>query len=176
VKRWTLRDNAPKGPLTQARLKELVHYDPETGVFTNLVSRGRAWRGKVVGTKTPKGHLGCEIDGKSYHMNRLAWLYMTGEWPPHPYQVDHIDLNKANDAWINLRLATNKQNQENRGPTKTVSGVAGVTRRGKKWLARIRHNDNLIVLGYYKDVADAIHVRQAAERLLFTHSQLCRSQ
>lgn len=162
--------------LTQERLRELLHYDPETGVFTNLVSRCRAREGQVVGTWSAKGYLACEIDGRSYRMNRLAWLYVTGERPLHPYQVDHVDLNKSNNAWCNLRLVTNKQNTENRGPTKTESGVAGVTRRGNKWRARIRHHNKLIALGHYENIADAIHVRQAAERLLFTHSQLCHSQ
>ncbi len=66
--------------LTQARLKELLHYDPETGVFTWRVRSCNRWPtpGRVAGTPDGKGYLMVVIDGQRYKCHRLAFLYMAG--------------------------------------------------------------------------------------------------
>ena len=82
--------------------------------------------------------------------HRLAWLYMTGEWPKG--DLDHANMNKADNRWCNLREATNAQNGANRGiPTNNKSGFRGVSwaKRHRKWTAHIRAGRKQYTLGYY---------------------------
>lgn len=82
--------------LTLDRLKELLHYDPETGVFTWLSNRGSAKVGETAGRKTDY-YVQIKINRRSYMAHRLAWFYMQGTWPKD--QIDHKDLNKANNVF-----------------------------------------------------------------------------
>lgn len=122
--------------LTAARLRELVIYDPLTGIFTWRVTRkGRGCvAGKVIGSDDGQGYLRIQIDGVRYKCQRLAWLYMTGEWPV--YEVDHRDTNESNNIWTNLRDATrsvNQQNQRRAQRSNKASGLLGVKREKKRW-------------------------------------------
>lgn len=118
--------------LTQERLKELLQYDPETGVFTWRVANGsRAKCGDVAGGIDKHGYVRIGVDGARYKGHRLAWLYMTGEWPA--LDVDHRDMDRANNAWVNLRHADRRQNMANTGCRANNScGFKGVhvTRHG----------------------------------------------
>jgi len=138
--------------LTQDRLKEVLHYDPETGVFTRLVStNNRVKVGAVAGTIHHTGYCRIKIDGKDYLAHRLAFLYMTGEFPKD--QADHIDGNPANNRWSNLRECTHAENQQNRAskPGSTSKHV-GINRYKKtqKWRAAIKINGKPIHLGYFE--------------------------
>lgn len=99
--------------ITQARLKELLHYDPESGIFTWLKAVSNA-----LDILKPAGHLNncgyiiIAIDRRKYVAHKLAWLYMTGHLPDHV--IDHINNNRADNKWSNLREATRQQNQWNR--------------------------------------------------------------
>ncbi len=96
--------------LTRKRLKEVLYYDPLTGVFTWF---SHAWcTGKTAGSKDTYGHIQICVDGQRYLAHRLAWFYMRGRWPK--LGLDHADLNRSNNAWCNLRLATFSQNNANR--------------------------------------------------------------
>ena len=99
--------------LTQERLKELLHYDPETGAFTRAVSRhgGRHKAGVLVGCPTAKGYLRVRIEGELHYLHRLAFLYVTGAWPEGV--VDHLDGNNQNNRWGNLRDVPQRVNAEN---------------------------------------------------------------
>ncbi len=116
---------------TQERLRELLRYDPDTGIFTWLKPAGRWGRipaGTAAGYADTHGYIklsiGARRGGRPY-AHRLAWLYMTGEWPT---QVDHINGNRADNRWSNLRVATPKQNAANRGAqANNTSGAKGVT-------------------------------------------------
>src|SRR6266704_128840 len=99
--------------LTQQRLKELLSYDPLTGVFLWRVKRCNKMPGDVAGCNKNRNYTVVYVEGKSYRAHRLAWFYMTGEWPA--TFLDHRDMNKHNNAWENLRLATKSQNQANIG-------------------------------------------------------------
>ena len=77
--------------LTQERLKEVLHYDPETGIFMWLVApNGRIRVGMEAGS-SHDGYIGIKVDRILYKAHRLAWFYMTGEWPAN--DVDHWDRN-----------------------------------------------------------------------------------
>ena len=68
--------------VTAKRLKELLHYDPETGLFTRLITTSsRARAGMVAGSLHGEGYLSIRIDGRLYLVHRLAVFYMTGRWP-----------------------------------------------------------------------------------------------
>lgn len=140
--------------LTQARLKELLHYDPETGLWTWLVDR--PGKGAKVGDHPAhlegSGYLQFSVDGRNYRSNRLAWLYMTGEWPAR--LVDHEDRDRTNDRWANLRLATRSQNKANGGVYANNSlGVKGVGTsahmKSKPYRARIQVEGRAVHLGYF---------------------------
>ena len=150
--------------VTQARLKEMLSYDPLTGVFLWRVDRGGKKAGETAGCKK-RTYIAISVDGCIYRAHHLAWFYMTGEWPD-PF-VDHRDLNKHNNAWVNLREATKSQNQANIGLIKSnVSGFKGVSRYrageayGKSWQASISKDGKSRHLGHFatKEEAHAAYV------------------
>src|SRR5690606_34614864 len=98
--------------LTQQRLKELLYYDPETGIFTRLVGRSgpRARAGDVAGSDNGKGYIRIYVDGRPYKAHRLAWFYMHGEWPE---EIDHRNGERADNRLSNLRPVTRQQNNLN---------------------------------------------------------------
>ena len=111
------------------------------------------------------------VDGKRYLAHRLAWLYMTGEWPSK--ELDHEDRNRSNNRWLNIRVATKKQNGENRKLHKnSQTGVRGVSWDAKlqKFRARIFHNGKPRFLGLHGTIIDAVAARLNAERALFSHA------
>jgi hypothetical protein len=151
--------------ITPERLRQLVSYDPETGVFTNRVARPRVSVGQELGWKNGKGYRCMAMDGVTYPASRLAWLWLHGEWPA--AMVDHIDRDRLNNRASNLRLATNAENSRNAKLSKrNASGAKGVYwyARHEKWTAQIRVNRKLLSLGYFAQKADAIAARQEAER------------
>ncbi len=151
--------------LTLARLKELLHYDPDTGKFTRLVSV----RGHKVGSdagclKADSGYISIRIDGEIYYAHILAWFYMTGEWPIS--LCDHKYQDRSDNRWKNLREANGSQNLMNSKMwSNNKSGVKGVWlfRSRGKWVAEIKVRGRKICLGYYTAIEDAAAARRAAE-------------
>lgn len=139
--------------LTIERLREALHYDPETGVFTwrYQKGRGRLKEGTIAGSipRGSKGYRLIGLDGKVYKAHRLAWFYVHGVWPKG--QVDHEDTDKKNNPIGNLREATNSFNMQNRRtPRKdNKSGFLGVSPRGVKWHAQIKVKGRVLHLGYF---------------------------
>lgn len=125
--------------LTQEELKKYLHYEPSTGVFTWLSPTSfRVKVNQVAGWDT-HGHVGIRILGKAMLAHRLAWLYQTGEWPS--AQIDHINGNRKDNKFSNLRLATNSENNINKSLTKrNKSGYKGVSwvKAKQKWRADCR--------------------------------------
>ena len=160
--------------LTQARLKELLHYDPATGVFTNTQQRGRRGAlGAVTGSVNGSGYVQIKLTGKSYLAHRLAWLYEYGVFPV--ADTDHIDQDKTNNRIANLRTATRSENKQNVGlQCNNTSGYRGVTwsKQANKWRAEIKLNRKLRHLGYFTNVADAVTAYAAAVAKLHSHRPL----
>ena len=148
---------APRPRVTHERLRELLDYDPETGVFTWKANRIRVRPGERAGRVLPDGYIAIGVDGRRYQAHRLAWLYMTGKWPEG--MIDHINLDRQDNRWENLRLATNIQNQANTAlRSNNTSGFKGVSwhRLEKKWTANIRRAGKKVWLGYY-DTPESAH-------------------
>ncbi len=98
----------------QSRMYDLMSYDPETGLFTWLVSRGAVRAGDVAGcTHIQSGYIYITIDGIDHLAARLAHLYMTGK-SPQP-TIDHINQKRADNRWVNLREATFQEQRINQG-------------------------------------------------------------
>ena len=123
--------------LTQARLKELLSYDPATGHFRWNVHRGgTATPGSRAGSTHISGYRKIVVDGKTYREHRLAFLYMVGQFPQH--DVDHINHQRADNRWDNLRELTRHQNLGNLPVrSKNHSGYTGVEKRGNSYRVRI---------------------------------------
>ena len=152
--------------LTQARLKELLHYDADTGIFTWISqSKHSSYLiGKEAGyiSKASRKYIGITINGvcKLLLAHRLAWLYMTGEFPKN--MIDHIDGNPLNNKFDNLRNANRFENQHNQKLTqRNKSGLKGVSwhKISGKWTAQICHKNKKYYLGLFDDKNDAYQVR-----------------
>lgn len=94
--------------LTQASLKKQLHYDPLTGIFTWLYGKQGRRADLQAGKIRRDKYVSICINYKDYLAHRLAWLYMTGEWPK--LDIDHIDRNPSNNAWVNLREVSRSAN------------------------------------------------------------------
>jgi len=158
--------------VTQTRLIELLSYDLDTGVFTRRAGVGPTHIGDVAGNPC-HGYWQICIDGRSYYAHRLAWLYMTGEWPKE--QIDHINMDKTDNRWNNLRLATPSQNTCNQSARSTNKvGMKGVSPNGKRFSAQITIDGTCHHLGTfdtpalahsaYADAAAILHGTFAREK------------
>lgn len=153
--------------LTQARLKSLLHYEPETGVFTWLVWRPNGVKvGDEAGHISKKGYRVIKVDGGTYRASRLAFLYMTGSFPE--ALADHENRDRADNRWANIRPATNSQNCANRlVPNKT--GFKGVIYRASRdaYEAYLKKDGINRFLGYFKTAREAGEAYAVAARETF---------
>lgn len=159
------RPVSSRDDLTFIKLAYQLAYDQTTGLFT------RKKTGRVYDTPAPAGYVLISVGGCTYMAQDLAWLYVYGELPQ--CVVDHIDRNRSNNRVTNLRLATRRQNAQNKSlDRRSTSGVKGVHFVGKRsvWRAEIYIDGQLKKLGYFKDFDDAVAARRSAERLHHSHS------
>jgi len=151
--------------LTQNRLKELLHYDPETGIFTWIKpNANRIKAGSAAGHLDSVGYLRLTIDYKSERLHRLACLYMTGRLPP--VHADHINGIKTDNRWINLRSVSKEINAKNKCiRSDNNSGVTGVywRRDRNKWAVQVRVNRKTKTIGSFSSFDDAVIARKTAE-------------
>ncbi len=167
--------------LTQAILKELIHYDPTTGIFTWL-ERDLKWfkhlrscnRWNAVyaetkaGTISKRGYVSIFVLGKQYKAHRLAWLYMTGEWP---IEIDHQDGDGLNNKWNNLRNVDHCENMKNIKKRKNnTSGVTGIrwSHPHKKWRADLMVDKKRVHIGLFDEIKNAeIAIKTARKKYNF---------
>ena len=144
--------------MRQADLKQMLWYDPKTGVFRWRHERnnGKIKPWSVAGSPDNKGHIKIQIGKQMHRAHRLAWLYMTGEFPIST--IDHKNLVKSDNRWCNLREADAKQNQWNTGiRADNTSGVKGVhfCKTWKRWVASVRVNGVRHHVGRFSTVEEA---------------------
>lgn len=163
-----------RSEITAEIIRRLFSYDPSTGEFTNnprssadFASDGHtsahncaAWNarraGKRAGTIGKGGYRYISLYGLKFAEHRLAWLYMTGKTPD--MEIDHIDRNRFNNSWPNLRQASSSENKWNCAKrSKNKSGFKGVSffKPAKKYRAEIKHNYKNIHLGYFSTPDEA---------------------
>jgi len=168
--------------ITQELLKELLDYNPETGVLTwnkrdrkwfNKDHAMNVWNGKFSGkiagqpfkrTKCEKTYNRISVLNKRYLSHRIIWLLVYGKWPLD--QVDHIDGNGENNRIYNLRDVDQYENQKNcRFQSNNTSGCTGVhwSKRSNSWKVEIGSMGKSIFIGYFKDLINAIKARKEAE-------------
>jgi hypothetical protein len=149
-------------------LRELLHYEPDTGLFRwKLNCRGKVKVGSVAGTSNGKGYIAIRVNGEKFVAHRLAWaLYYNQD--PGAIEIDHIDKNKSNNKIINLRLASHKRNGANSGPRKNNKlGVKGVQYENGKFRAGIEKNGKQYYLGCYDTIEEASNVYWAVAEELY---------
>ena len=149
------------------RLKSVLRYEPETGLFfwrKTLGSKGVA--GSEAGTDS-HGYLAIRIDKKLYLAHRLAWFYVNCEWPS---ILDHKDRDRRNNRITNLRLATHSENKANRSaPSNNSSGIKGVSfnKQMRKWQASICKQYKQNHLGFFSSKEGAAEAYRTAAVKLF---------
>lgn len=157
--------------ITQEKLKELFHYDHNTGFFTRKIARSNVVKaGEIVGHKDANRRITTRIDGVLYGIHRLAWLYHYGDWPTG--HIDHINHDPSDNRIKNLRDVTNKENNRNFPRQKNnKSGVTGVyfDNSRTKWAATIKVNYKSIGLGRFETLIDAVAARKRAEKIYGFH-------
>ena len=153
--------------LTAERLRELLHYDQETGLFTVKIATGHRSRlGSQPGNPRPGDYLRIGLEGRLYPAHRLAWLYMTGEWPK--AYIDHINGVKDDNRWVNLRDVSNAMNAQNvyRARKNSKSGFLGVVQKGDRWGSQIGVNGSFTWLGMFDTPEEAHTAYLEAKRQL----------
>ena len=139
------------------RLRELLYYNPETGVFTWRIRPNRAIReGSVAGYLRKDGFRHVGIEGTSYLAHRLAWLYVYGEWPK--YELDHINRDRDDNRIANLRDMNHSRqcfNIKSEPIRKSRSGYRGVRNRWGKYQSMIKINGKPRQTGTYDTPEEA---------------------
>lgn len=158
--------------LTQNKLKSVLHYCSDSGVFTwtNPSKHVKYHKGKTAGKVAKNGYVYIGIMGKAYLAHRLAWLYMYGAFPND--QIDHINGNTVDNRMSNLRDVSNLENSRNmKRQINNTSGVTGVHKSTKrdKWVAKIKVKGKVIALGHHRDFNAARMTRWLAERAYGFH-------
>jgi hypothetical protein len=154
-------------------LSQLLHYDPSTGVFSWKVNRrGGAMAGKEAGSITSKGYRSIRVFNSRYGAHRLAFLFMTGFMPAS--DIDHINGNRADNRWSNLRDVSRSVNMQNlhRPHKDNATGFLGVSKFRNKYQASIRANGTTTRIGLYDcpQMAHAAYI--ASKRALHTGNTL----
>jgi hypothetical protein len=153
--------------LTVERLREVLDYNPETGIFIWKIATHGHFAGGIAGTLT-HGYVAIRIDGIKHSAHRLAWLHSHGSWPP--CLIDHKNLNRSDNRLENLRLATNSSNKANRFmPANNSTGFKGVSfsKSMKLWQASICRNYKQMHLGFFESAEEAHAAYSEAAKRLF---------
>lgn len=144
--------------ISPSRLHELLHYDPNTGklFWLDVPAVYQRVRGKEAFTSVGAGGYRVgRVEGGFYLAHRVIWAMQTGRWPEEV--VDHINHNKLDNSWSNLRSASISQNTANRKIGLGLSKFVGVTKRKDtgRWVAQIKRNGRHISLGCFDSEVEA---------------------
>ncbi len=152
--------------MTQDKLKKILDYNPDTGLFIWLVSSGSAKVGDIAGSpdNSNLGNMRLNYKKVKYVLAHLAWMYVYGRFPTK--LIDHINGNPQDNRISNLREVNYSENNKNKAIGKNnSSGVMGVAwfKAGNKWKAYISVDGKKIHLGYFHKFSEAVDVRKLAE-------------
>lgn len=171
-----------KKTVSQEHLHRMLRYDAKTGdlfwkkrgseTFKSERSM-RIWNTRYAGKKTAHvnahGYVTVCLHNVHFLAHRIIWRMVTGDWPE---QIDHINGNRSDNRWANLRSVSLAENNRNmKIPACNSSGVVGVRRinRPKPWEARIWKDGKPLCLGTYATFEEAVIARRKAERKLGFH-------
>lgn len=164
-----------RSKLTAEVVRELLHYDPDTGLFIwkerarrwfPHEDRWNAWNSTFAGKPALTaiaGYCAGQILGVPVRAHRVAYLYMAGGWPR--ADVDHVNGVRTDNRWDNLREASRSQNCANtRIHRDNKSGFKGVvwSEPRQKWQARICVDGRTICLGRFNTLPEAREVYAVA--------------
>ena len=150
--------------ITQSTLKEKLKYNPVTGIFTwrENVLYHKKHAGSIAGYQCVDNYVRIALDSKIHLAHRLSFLYMNGKFPE---EVDHINHNRVDNRWVNLRSTTSTGNKRNLSMSRSnISGFTGVSWDdcNKKWRTKININGKTIHIGRFCNKEDAIKARKEA--------------
>ena len=156
-------------PLTQKRLVDLLQYNPDTGIFFWKSGTRKIKVGSVAGTKNGRGYIQICINGKLYMAHRLAWLYVHGDMPS--MDIDHIDGNRANNEFTNLRHVSRSINLQNQrdvrgGKAQNAKLGASFVKSTGRWHARIKVGNKQLSLGCFSSMQEAHEKYLLAKRTM----------
>ena len=159
--------------LTQARLRELLDYDPKTGGFTWRIRRNQlALKGSKAGTPDSHGHIQIGVDGKFYLAHRLVWMHVYGLWPN--LDVDHINGIKSDNRIENLRDISTAMNCQNelKARSNSQTKLLGTHRVRYGYIAQICVNGKKRYIGLFKTAEEAHTAYIRAKRELHPGNML----
>lgn len=149
------------------RIRDRIEYSPDSGELTWRPPVGKQFSGKHAGYAASYGYRKVKVLGRVYFVHRLAFLLMNGALPSK--EIDHINGNRADNRWSNLRESTHAENMQNLKKAKrsnNSSGLLGVAwrERGAKWSSQIRVDGRIRHIGYFKTAEEAHQAYLAAKR------------
>jgi hypothetical protein len=153
-------------PLTLEAVKKHVRYCPETGLIIRLTNSGRRKAGEACGCISGNGYIRTSVLGVELFAHRLAWFLMTGGYPRKSEDIDHINRNKLDNRWRNLRLVSRSLNMQNTDHYKGRARGVSWCKRTQSWQAGIKLNYKRIFLGRFKSHDDAVRAYQVARSRL----------
>lgn len=137
--------------LTQKRLHEILHYDPQTGIFRWRTGKRK---GQVAGTRhDERGYLKVSIKNRRYLLHRLAWLWMTGAMPR--WDITHRNGDHSDNSWSNLVEANRMQRSEERPAVRIRTEIDGVWSVGSHFEATVSTNTATLSLGTFETIDEA---------------------
>jgi len=161
-----------KRKLDVIRLRELLSYDPATGVLTWKVNRGGRKAGDITGCSMgPKKYLLVGVDRQLFLAHRVAWALQYGVWPDH--DIDHVNGDRTDNRLSNLRVATRSENMQNARPGRhNTSGTRGVHWRAhaQKWCVVLYAHKQRHHIGYFDTLNEAADACARAKGRLHTFS------
>lgn len=162
------------GKVSIDRIKQLLSYDKDTGVFMRKIPVRNCPAGVPLECKDGSGAIRIMLDGVRFLAHRLAWVYVHDEWPED--EIDHKNLNRADNRISNLRKADRSQNQRNIPMiSSNTSGHKGVSweKSSGRWKACVQHRGR-IHIQYFSEKDDAAEFAAFIREI--THGEFCNNR
>lgn len=144
---------------TIEQIKAVLKYEPETGAFEWLQNIGKKTKkGQKAGGKHGLGYVQIKYKKNNYKAHRLAFAIQTGKWPIK--DIDHINGQRDDNRWINLREASKRENLLNaKKPSTNKSGHKNVhfVKKANRWRVAIRALNGQLIQRNYRSIEDAIN-------------------